>query len=315
MKEKKEKKGKKEKLKSSKAPKNTKKSEKNLRKERRERRAAKRDKQKYACHIQGFNEMLAEVAGLELVDMEGDGNCLFRSISHQLLGHQNSHGSLRALCSEYMGKHKDTLSLFLDKDDDMDFDSYVNWIAKEGKWAGYFELYCFSLLFEVNFLIIQSQTLIPINHFPEGSVATLILSFHNEDGIPEHYNSVSNQNSMPLEELKKALEKAIKKRNQAKEEDSESETEIQEDSENSEEISHSKSKRKTKKEKKKEKKKKKTKASKKDCAKPNDSDDESNETGSSQRNMDTEEIENEENLSTKQKWAKLKLKLKELNLT
>lgn len=40
--------------------------------------------------------------GLLVVPVEGDGNCLFRSVSHQIYGDDSHHGLVRARCMEYM---------------------------------------------------------------------------------------------------------------------------------------------------------------------------------------------------------------------
>lgn len=43
-----------------------------------------------------------EHQGLQVVPVEGDGNCLFRSISHQVYGDQKYHALVRARCMDYM---------------------------------------------------------------------------------------------------------------------------------------------------------------------------------------------------------------------
>lgn len=40
--------------------------------------------------------------GLRVVPVEGDGNCLFRSVSHQVYGDDSHHRLVRARCMEYM---------------------------------------------------------------------------------------------------------------------------------------------------------------------------------------------------------------------
>ena len=43
--------------------------------------------------------------GLDIKEIEGDGNCMFRAISDQLCGDESMHGELRALAVEYMRSH------------------------------------------------------------------------------------------------------------------------------------------------------------------------------------------------------------------
>lgn len=40
--------------------------------------------------------------GLRVVQVEGDGNCLFRSVSHQIYGDDSHHRLVRARCMDYM---------------------------------------------------------------------------------------------------------------------------------------------------------------------------------------------------------------------
>ncbi len=40
--------------------------------------------------------------GLKVHPVEGDGNCLFRSVSHQMYGTEDLHGLVRQSCMEYM---------------------------------------------------------------------------------------------------------------------------------------------------------------------------------------------------------------------
>lgn len=40
--------------------------------------------------------------GLRVVPVEGDGNCLFRSVSHQVYGDDRHHRLVRACCMDYM---------------------------------------------------------------------------------------------------------------------------------------------------------------------------------------------------------------------
>ena len=99
--------------------------------------------------------------------------------------------ALRLACSDYL-KKKDHLKAFIDEDEEK-FEDYVERIRDEFEWAGYFELYCMSLLLEVNFVIVlKDLEIISISHYPQDQVRTLFLGFHEdeENGILEHYSSL-----------------------------------------------------------------------------------------------------------------------------
>jgi OTU domain-containing protein 5 len=49
-----------------------------------------------------FRELLKKKLGAVIVDMENDGNCLFRSISHQVYGDPSFHHIVRAKCVDYL---------------------------------------------------------------------------------------------------------------------------------------------------------------------------------------------------------------------
>lgn len=52
--------------------------------------------------------------GLSIVRMEGDGNCLFRSVSHQVYGEDRFHGLVRAKCVDYMESDASFFSQFVE---------------------------------------------------------------------------------------------------------------------------------------------------------------------------------------------------------
>ncbi|CAM9536680.1 unnamed protein product [Ascophyllum nodosum] len=52
--------------------------------------------------------------GLRVTKMEGDGNCLFRSVADQVFGDPGRHptASVRKLCVKHMKRHEGRFSLF-----------------------------------------------------------------------------------------------------------------------------------------------------------------------------------------------------------
>ena len=159
----------------------------NLRKQR-----GRRDPARWKDHFAAFNELLLPSSTC-LQDIEGDGNCLFRAISDQLFGHQHKYKDLRWMCCDYMKDNKELLQYYLDVDEDMGFDDYVNWIRGDTNWGGYFELYCLGHLLGVNFLIVlKDGSLLEMTYFDEDEARTLVLGFHEDEknDIPEHYSSI-----------------------------------------------------------------------------------------------------------------------------
>lgn len=70
-----------------------------------------------------FASMLESV-GMYVKVMEGDGNCMFRSIADQLFGSLVGHIHIRMQVVDYMVKEKDNFSLFVE--DDETFDDYIS---------------------------------------------------------------------------------------------------------------------------------------------------------------------------------------------
>ena len=61
--------------------------------------------------------------GLGVKYIDGDGNCLFRSLADQLFGDTNKHMDIRNIIMNYMISEKDHFSLFIE--DDEPFDDYI----------------------------------------------------------------------------------------------------------------------------------------------------------------------------------------------
>jgi len=86
-----------------------------------------------------------------IIDIEADGNCLFRAISDQLYhDYGNNHAEIRMEICDYMTKYKEDFEVFLvldDKDaveddgeDASDFETYMHNMRQDGDWGGHLEL-------------------------------------------------------------------------------------------------------------------------------------------------------------------------------
>ena len=62
--------------------------------------------------------------GLRVHRVEGDGNCLFRSVSHQVYGDDKHHGLARRSVADYMSLERPFFQSFVEGDGDA-FDRYI----------------------------------------------------------------------------------------------------------------------------------------------------------------------------------------------
>lgn len=102
--------------------------------------------------------------------MENDGNCLFRSISHQVYGNPEFHALVREKCVEYMvmlllppaswSSDYFIVALFWFQEsessfyrnyiigDDQDYDDYCNNMRRDGVWGDNVEIQCMSEIYD-----------------------------------------------------------------------------------------------------------------------------------------------------------------------
>ncbi len=73
-----------------------------------------------------------------MVDVEPDGNCLFRSVSHQIYGDAERHYLVRKACVEHMSKHRTRFGVFVAED----FRDYLYRIRQPGVWGDDLEIRC-----------------------------------------------------------------------------------------------------------------------------------------------------------------------------
>ncbi|CRG99442.1 OTU-like cysteine protease, putative [Plasmodium relictum] len=70
--------------------------------------------------------------GCEIIQVPGDGNCLFRSISFNLFEKQKYHMYVRRRCAEHMLNFKDEYSIYFE---DNNFYEYIKNMSKNGYWG------------------------------------------------------------------------------------------------------------------------------------------------------------------------------------
>jgi hypothetical protein len=123
-------------------------------------------------------EDIATIRGFSVIEMPGDGNCLFHSIADQLklvfsnYGTACGGGSKSSTCSSSEISHEyirnqvmGTISLHAEYfklfhwDDDESFTEYIERLRSSGEWGGNSELVAASRFFHVNIYIFQEDSL------------------------------------------------------------------------------------------------------------------------------------------------------------
>jgi OTU-like cysteine protease len=99
-----------------------------------------------------FNQAIKKL-GLEIVEQDGDGNCLFRAVSLQVYGHADHHSEVRERCMEFMARNEEHYSNFVAADSDETSgagESFADYIARKrllGVHGNHAEIQAISELF------------------------------------------------------------------------------------------------------------------------------------------------------------------------
>lgn len=72
--------------------------------------------------------------GLHVRPVDGDGNCMFRSVSHQVYGDDQHHMLVRAMCMDYMESEKHYFEPYVEGNME-DFLAYLNHKRQNGTWG------------------------------------------------------------------------------------------------------------------------------------------------------------------------------------
>lgn len=137
-------------------------------------------------HFKEFQEYL-EPKGIYMRDVDGDGNCLFRSIADHVDGDESMHRQYRDMAVEYITKHKDYFGMFLPEDENID--EYIKDMSDNGTWGGHFELVALSALLNVKFCLYlkdNDPVIVKSSEKELKGVKYVHLAYH----VDEHYSSV-----------------------------------------------------------------------------------------------------------------------------
>jgi OTU domain-containing protein 3 len=74
-----------------------------------------------------------------MLEVRGDGNCLFRAFSDQIEGSENNYSFYRQSAIDYMKGNEDHFKFFIE--DDEPFEDYIKDMIKDGTWGGNLEIY------------------------------------------------------------------------------------------------------------------------------------------------------------------------------
>ena len=137
---------------------------------------------------------ILEQSGLTILHMDGDGNCLFRSIADQLTGNPELHMMFRSRIMKYIETHGEHFKLFME--DDESFDDYISRMSESSEWGGHHELYAASQCLNVNITVYQLNSPVYVLEAKNGFIndnksikptpQEIKLSYHGDC----HYNSV-----------------------------------------------------------------------------------------------------------------------------
>ena len=145
-------------------------------------------KQKAPC-LNKFRAALKK-HGLEMVEQEGDGNCLFRAVSLQVYGQSDNHAEVRERCLDFMAANEEHYSNFVAATaEDQTFQDYIARKRRDGVHGNHAEIQAISELFNRPVELYSADSSKPMNIFHaeyKTSDPPIRLSYH--DG--NHYNAV-----------------------------------------------------------------------------------------------------------------------------
>jgi hypothetical protein len=125
--------------------------------------------------------------GLEIVEQEGDGNCLFRAVSLQVYGDSSMHADVRQQCLDFMARDVEHFGQFVVGED---FGDYIARKRQDGVHGNHTEIQAVSELFNRPVEVFTPASAAkPLNIFHaeyKTADAPIRLSYH--DG--NHYNAV-----------------------------------------------------------------------------------------------------------------------------
>jgi len=132
-----------------------------------------------------------------IVDMDKDGNCLFRAVAHQIYNDPDRHIEVRKMCYDYMERDRDFFSLYVGED----FDVYLKRQRNLHEWGDHVEIVAMREMFNLNVAVYDKEAINAPKPLGLGSSETahtfpiMRFSFHGAN----HYNSLIHKDTrLPL---------------------------------------------------------------------------------------------------------------------
>jgi hypothetical protein len=133
-----------------------------------------------------FREVLRRNLNSEIVLQDGDGNCLFRSVAHQIYGDAAYHRMVRQYCVDYIQEEVDFFTNYI-VGGDVDFKSYVADMRRDGAWGDHVEIQAMSEIYNRP-VEVYAYSHKPLRTYQKeaSEQPPIRLSYH----FRSHYNSV-----------------------------------------------------------------------------------------------------------------------------
>mmetsp|Transcript_22360 Transcript_22360/g.37888 ORF Transcript_22360/g.37888 Transcript_22360/m.37888 type:complete len:527 (+) Transcript_22360:105-1685(+) len=147
---------------------------------------------------------------MHVVEVDGDGNCLFRAVAHQIWLDEDRHLELRKRCVSHMKKHAKRYAAFYDGD----FMAYLAKMSQPGQWGDDIEIRALEEVTDrlINIYSSHSDVIEPLKtNFDEVNllqgVQPLKISYHGKN----HYNSIFDETvCLPLEARSSSVLSAVR---------------------------------------------------------------------------------------------------------
>jgi OTU domain-containing protein 3 len=140
----------------------------------------KKEKESYDESTQELECQLERI-GLKLVDVIGDGNCMFRALGHQLHKTESTHLTIRKQVVQHIITNPEMYQPFIEEP----LKTHTDRMAKPGVYGANLELVAFCNEFKINVCVHQAG-LDPWVISPVESATTLHVAYHSW----EHYSSI-----------------------------------------------------------------------------------------------------------------------------